>query len=156
VSASAETLLETEQYGAGVESFDRAVELFPRNVPLVISYGEYLLRLGQAPKAHDLLLDLMNNVPPTPQQVRLIARAANAAGNSAESYYYLSEYELMTGNLVGGIRFLQEALLLPELEEIQRIRFEARIDFIREFMTEEQLRQMQRDRGGRTSARNVG
>jgi predicted Zn-dependent protease len=151
-----ETLLETEQYGAGVESYDRAVELFPRNVPLVISYGEYLLRLGQAPKAHDLLLDLMNNVPPTPQQVRLIARAANAAGNAAESYYYLSEYELMTGNLVGGIRFLQEALLLPELEEIQRIRFEARIDFIREFMTEEQLRQIQRDRGGRTSARNVG
>jgi hypothetical protein len=33
---------------------------------------------------------------------------------------------------------------LPELQEIQRIRFEARIDFIREFMTEEQLKQLQR------------
>ena len=151
-----ETLLELEQYSAGVGAFEQAIELFPRNVPLVLSYGEYLLRLGQAPKAHTLLLDLMNNVPPTPQQVRLIARAANAAGNAAESYYYLSEYELMTGNLVQGIRFLQEALLLPELEEIQRIRFEARIDFIREFMTEEQLRQMQRNRGERTSVRNVG
>jgi len=151
-----ETLLELEQYSAGTESFDRAIKLFPRNVPLVISYGEFLLRLGQAPKAHEMLLDLMNNVPPTPQQVRLIARAANAAGNAAESYYYLSEYSLMTGNLVQGIRFLQEALLLPELEEIQRIRFEARIDFIREFMSEEQLRQMQRNRGESTSVRNVG
>jgi hypothetical protein len=37
---------------------------------------------------------------------------------------------------------------LPELQEIQRIRFEARIDFIREYMTEEQLQQMQRSRGG--------
>jgi len=150
----AETLLETERYQAGVDAFDRAVELFPRNVPLIISYGEYLLRLGQAPRAHDLLLDLMNNVPPTPAQVRLIARAANEAGNAAESYYYLSEYELMTGNLVQGIRFLQQALQLPELQEIQRIRFEARIDFIREYMTEEQLRQMQRSRPDRTSARN--
>jgi hypothetical protein len=60
----------------------------------------------------------------------------------------------MTGNLVGGITFLQRALALPELQEIQRIRFEARIDFIREFMSEEQLRQMQRDRPTGASARN--
>ena len=151
-----ETLIDLEQYSEGTDSFDRAVRLFPRNVPLVISYGESLLRLGQARKAHALLLDLMNNVPPTPEQVRLIARAANSAGNAAESYYYLSEYEIMTGDLMQGIRFLQEALLLPELEEIQRIRFEARIDFIREYMSEEQLRQMERSRRDRTSARNVG
>ncbi len=148
--------LALERIGAARTTFERALKLFPRNVPLVISYGEYLLRLGQARKAHDLLLDLMNNVPPTPAQVRLIARAANEAGNAAESYYYLSEYELMTGNLVQGIRFLQQALQLPELQEIQRIRFEARIDFIREYMTEEQLRQMQRSRPDRTSARNGG
>jgi predicted Zn-dependent protease len=90
-----------------------------------------------------LLLDLMNNVPPTPEQVRLIARAAQQAGDSAESLYYMSEYELMTGDLVGGIRYLQQALELPELQEIQRIRFEARIHFIRDYMTEEQLKQMQ-------------
>ena len=41
---------------------------------------------------------------------------------------------------VGG-GFLQQALRVPDLDEIQRIRFEARIDFIREFMTEEQLKQ---------------
>tara|TARA_R110002049_G_scaffold78774_4_gene200517 strand:+ start:15107 stop:16579 length:1473 start_codon:yes stop_codon:yes gene_type:complete len=136
-----------EDYAAGIATFDRAVELFPRNVPLIITYGEQLLHLGQAERAHALLLDLMNNIPPTPEQVRLIARAANDAGDYAESYYYMSEYELMTGDLVGGIRYLQRALALPELQEIQRIRFEARIDFIREYMTEEQLKQMQRSRG---------
>jgi predicted Zn-dependent protease len=143
-----ETQFAREQYAAGSETFDRAVRLFPRNVPVVISYGEQLLRLGEAEKAHKLLLDMMNNVPPTPAQVRLIARAASEAGDAAESYYYMSEYELMTGDLVGGIRYLQRALDLPELQEIQRIRFEARIDFIREYMTEEQLQQMQRSRGG--------
>jgi beta-barrel assembly-enhancing protease len=141
-----ETQFGMENYGAAVATYDRAIELFPRNVPLVISYGEQLLRQGQAARAHALLLDLMNNVPPTPEQVRLIARAASEAGDAAESYYYLSEYELMTGNLVGGIRYLQRALSLPELQEIQRIRFEARIDFIREYLNEEQLQQVQRSR----------
>jgi predicted Zn-dependent protease len=148
-----ETQLDLEQYAVGTKTFERAIELFPRNVPLVVIYTEHLIRLGQAEKAHALLLDLLNNVPPTPEQVRLIARAANDAGDYAEAYYYMSEYRLMTGDLLGGINALQQALALPELEEIQRIRFEARIDFIREFMTEEQLKQMRRNR---TSARNAG
>jgi predicted Zn-dependent protease len=89
-----------------------------------------------------MLLDLMNNVPPTPEQVRLIARAASMAEENAEAYYYLSEYRLMIGDLAGGINYLQQALRLPELQDIQRARFEARIDFIREFMSEEQLKRM--------------
>ena len=135
-----------DQYPDAIEVFERALELFPRNVPLVIEYGERLLELGQAKKAHDLLLDLLNNVPPTPEQVRLIARAAAQAGENAEAYYYLSEYRLMIGDLGGGISYLQQALRLPELQEIQRARFEARIDFIREFMSEEQLKRMQSTR----------
>jgi predicted Zn-dependent protease len=149
-----QTQLALEQRDRGIATFERAVQLFPRNVPLIIHYGEWLLQLGQAREAHLILLDLMNNVPPTPEQVRLIARAASEAGDMAEALYYMSEYHLMTGNLVGGITFLQRALALPELQEIQRIRFEARIDFIREFMSEEQLRQMQRDRPTGASARN--
>ena len=128
------------------QTFETAIRLFPRNVPLVIEYGDRLLELGEPVKAHALLLDLMNNVPPTPEQVRLIARAASAAGEDAEAYYYLSEYRLMIGDLTGGIGYLQQALRLPNLQEIQRARFEARIDFIREFMSEEQIRMMERSR----------
>lgn len=135
-----------DHYDDAIETFERAIELFPRNVPLVIEYGDRLIELGQARKAHAMLLDLMNNVPPTPEQVRLIARAASLAGENAEAYYYLSEYRLMIGDLTGGIGYLQEALRLPELQEIQRARFEARIDFIREFMSEEQLKHMQSTR----------
>jgi predicted Zn-dependent protease len=149
-----EAQLALEQYAAGQETFDRAIALFPRNVPLVIHYGEMLLQMGKAEESHEMLLDLMNNVPPTPEQVRLIARAASEAGDDAESYYYLSEYRLMTGDLIGGINFLRQALRLPELGEIQRIRFEARIDFIREFMSEEQLKALQRSRPVGVSARN--
>lgn len=151
-----QTQLALEQYASGQAIFDSAVELFPRNVPLVIHYSEMLLQLGQAEQAHEMLLDLLNNVQPTPEQVRLIARAASEAGDDAEAYYYMSEYRLMTGDLVGGVNYLRRALTLPELQEIQRIRFEARIDFIREFMSEEQLIQLQRSRPVGVSARNGG
>ncbi len=52
----------------------------------------------------------------------------------------------MIGDLAGGIGYLQQALRLPDLQEIQRARFQARIDFIREFMSEEQLRNMRSSR----------
>jgi predicted Zn-dependent protease len=129
-----------------LDSFDRALELFPRNLPLVIHHAEALIRIGEPKRAHKMLLDLLNNVPPTPEQVRLIARAATAAGEAAEANYYMAEYYFMVGDLVGGVTFLRRALKVPDLDEIQRIRFEARIDFIRDFMSEEQLQQLQRSR----------
>lgn len=142
----ADAQLAMEAIDDSVDTFERARELFPRNVPLVIHYAEALLQLGHADRAHEILLDLLNNVPPTPEQVRLIARAAVAAGDLAEAHYYMAEYRFMIGDLVGGVNFLRQALRVPDIEEIQRIRFEARIDFIREFMTEEQLAQMARSR----------
>jgi predicted Zn-dependent protease len=147
--------VQLQRYGDALKTFEDAVALFPRNVPLIIAYSERLLELDNPVKAHAMLLDLLNNVPPTPNQIRLIARAASEAGENAESLYYLSEYRLMMGDLVGGITHLQQALRLPDLKEIQRIRFEARIDFIREYMSEEQLRYMQRDRPSGMSARNA-
>ena len=140
----ADAQLATEAIAESVDTFERARELFPRNLPLTIHYAEALLRIGEAERAHTMLLDLLNVVPPTPEQVRLIARAAIEAGETAEAHYYMAEYRLMIGDLVGGINFLRQALRVPELDEIQRIRFEARIDFIREFMTEEQLQRLQR------------
>jgi len=142
----ADTQLALEAINESEETFEKALRLFPRNVPLTIHYADALIRLGNPTLAHTVLLDLLNNVPPTPQQVRLIARAAIEAGEVAEAHYYMAEYRFMIGDLVGGVNFLRRALQVPELEEIQRIRFEARIDFVREFMTEEQLQQMQRSR----------
>lgn len=142
----ADSQLALESIAESEHTFEKALRLFPRNVPLTIHYAEALLKLGNATLAHKILLDLLNNVPPTPQQVRLIARAAIEAGEIAEAHYYMAEYRFMIGDLIGGVNFLRQALRVPELEEIQRIRFEARIDFVQEFMSEEQLQQMQRGR----------
>jgi len=148
----AESQLELERIEEARDTFERAMELFPRNVPLVVHYAEALLRLDEPKLAHDILLDLLNNVPPTPEQVRLLAKAAIEYGNTPEAHYYMAEYRFMIGDLVGGVNFLQRALALPDLQEIQRIRYEARIDFIQEYMTEEQLQQMRRTRPSGLSA----
>jgi beta-barrel assembly-enhancing protease len=142
----AQAQLELEQLDDAETTFEQALELFPRNVPLVVNYAEALLRFGDPEKSHALLLDLFNNTPPTPDQVLLIARAAIAADEIAEAHYYRAEYSFMTGDLIGGINFLRQGLQVPDLKEIQRIRFEARIDFVREFMSEEQIQQLQRSR----------
>jgi len=147
----AQSQLALERIDAAAATYNRALELFPRNTPLTVHYAEALLQLDEPEMAHEILLDLLNNTPPSPDQVRLIARAADEAGEKAESNYYMAEYSFMIGDLLGGVNFLQRALNSPDLEEIQRIRFEARIDFIREYMTEEQLQQLQRARAANRS-----
>jgi predicted Zn-dependent protease len=145
----AEAQLADDNEMTALSTYANARELFPRNVPLIISYAETLLQLDRGTMAHDMLLDLLNNTPPTPEQVRLIARAAVAAGETAEAHYYLSEYSIMIGDLVRAIGFLSRGLELPETEPIQRARFEARIDFIKEYLSEEQLREVARNDPGR-------
>jgi len=116
------------QGDASLATLKHASELFPRNVAVTIRYAESLMRLGDSKRAHEILLDLFNVVPPTPEQARLTALAANAAGDVADSYYYMSEYHLLSGDLLLAVNQLQLALAVPRLTEVQRARFEARLD----------------------------
>jgi predicted Zn-dependent protease len=115
-------------------TFETAMGLFPRNIPLTVRYAETLLQAGQAERAHRLLLDLFNVVPPTPDQIRLTAIAANSAGDVADSYYYMSEYHIVGGDLALAATQLQMALGVPGISQIQRARFQARLDQIREVL----------------------
>lgn len=113
---------------AALKTFEHAMNLFPRNVPLTVHYCETLLRAGQAKKAHTILLDLLNQVPPKLGQVRLIAIAANRAGDTADSYYYMAEYHAMNGNLRMAIDQLRHALATPDLDSVQKARYKARLE----------------------------
>lgn len=130
---------------AALETFERAQALFPRNVPLTVRHAEVLIETNQPGKAHELLLDLLNNVPPTPDQVRLIARAAIEAEQIAEAHYYMAEYNIMTGNLVQAVVLLRRGANLSQTTPIQRARFLARADFVSEYLSEEQKLEVRRD-----------
>ena len=118
--------------------YAEAIRLFPRNVPLTISYAEALINAGKPDEAHDLLLDLLNNVPATAPQLRLIARAANAEGDVANAYFYMSYYYAAIGNLPLAIGQTRMALETPNSNEVDRARFRARLDQLIEYLPEEQ------------------
>src|SRR6185369_6069904 len=128
---------------ASLNTLQRARELFPRNISVTVRYAQALMQLGDSKKAHEILLDLFNVVPPTPEQAKLTAQAANAAGDVADSYYYMSEYHLMSGDL---------ALAVPKITEVQRARFEARLEEVQQAMPKRMRRQMEQDGGNRRRA----
>ena len=136
------------QGDASLATLKQALELFPRNVAVTVRYAESLMRLGDSRRAHQVLLDLFNVVAPTPEQAKLTAMAANAAGDVADSYYYMSEYHLMSGDLPLAINQLQMALAVPKLTDVQRARFEARLDEIQAALPKRSMRRAVEGDGG--------
>ena len=119
---------------ASLATLQKARDLFPRNVAVTVRYAESLMQLGDAKRAHEILLDLFNAVAPTPEQAKLTALAANAAGDVADSYYYMSEYHLMSGDLPLALNQLQMALGVPKITTVQRARFQARMEEVMQAM----------------------
>jgi predicted Zn-dependent protease len=120
-----------------VATFEHGLEIAPRNLPLTVRFAEALLDLGKPKKAHALLLDLFNNIPPTPEQIKLTALAASAAGDTGDAYYYMSEYHISNGDLMLATTQLDLAIAAPRLTEVQRKRFIARRDEIRAALREQ-------------------
>ncbi|MCZ6497804.1 MAG: M48 family metalloprotease [Gammaproteobacteria bacterium] len=149
-----ETLMRNGQIDAALDSFSEAVSLFPRNVPLTISFAEALILAGDPAAAHQLLLDLLNNVPPTPEQIRLIARAANAEGDVGNAHFYMAEYYVGIGSAPLAVNQLRMALESPNVNSVDRSRIEARLEQILEFMPEGERRRG-RDTAGRQLARTA-
>jgi beta-barrel assembly-enhancing protease len=127
---------------------DKALGLFPRNVPVTIRLAETLMQAGDNRRAHLLLDDLFNVVEPTPDQTKLIAKAAHAAGDVADSYYYMSYYYLMSGDFKMAVNQLQLGLGMPGLDPIQRARFSARLEEVRAAMPKERRNTVADDNGG--------
>ncbi|HYP66442.1 MAG TPA: M48 family metalloprotease [Steroidobacteraceae bacterium] len=137
-------------------TFQRADELFPRNVPVTVRYAEALMAAGRAGDAHNMLLDLFNNVPPTPDQIRLTALAASAAGDAGDAYFYMGEYEIANGDLMLAVQQLQLALASPHLTQIQHQRYQARLDELRDFLASMHKRQVASDNGDGQGQRGGG
>jgi predicted Zn-dependent protease len=147
-----ESLMRNGQVDTALGMYSESVSLFPRNVPLTISYAEALILAGEPAAAHEILLDLLNNVPPTPEQIRLIARAANAEGDASNAHFYMGEYYLMIGSGPLAMNQFRMALESPNVNSVDRARIEARLAQVREWMPDERQRRRQRDEEDENSA----
>lgn len=140
----AEALAAGGQMELAREVYEQAIELFPRNVPLTISYAEYLINAGAADESHELLLDLLNNVAPTAEQIRLIARAANAAGDTGNAHFYMSHYYVALGNAPLALNQLHMAIESPGVDSVDRARYEARLAELRRNIPAKMLSEIDR------------
>ena len=132
--------LKSNQQNDAIATFKHAVNLFPRNVPVTVRYAEALMSVGKNAEAHTVLLDLFNNAVPTPEQIRLTALAAAASGDPGDAYYYMGEYQIAGGELLLAVQQLQLALASPNLNSVQKARFQARLAEIREYLATAKLR----------------
>ena len=139
-TALGQAQLSAGQTRAALDTLERARELAPRNVPVTVRYGEALLQAGRPKRAHEVLLDLFNNVPPSQEQIRLTAIAANAAGDVADAYSYMAEYHIMGGDLPLAINQLELALSVPSISAVQRSKFTARLTELRDALPKERAR----------------
>jgi predicted Zn-dependent protease len=123
-----------------LSTFKRSMALFPRNVPLTVRYAQALMAAGNPEEAHRVLLDLFNNEVPTPDQIRLTAQAASAAGDLGDAYSYMGEYQIANGDLMLAVQQFQLALASPNLTDVQRQRIRARLDELREYLRTTKMR----------------
>ncbi len=147
-SGLGEAYLANGQPRESQELLDKALGLFPRNVPITLRMAETLMRENDNKRAQGLLDDLFNTVQPTPAQAKLIAKAAYAAGNIGDSYYYMAYFYLMSGDLKMASSQLQLALGLPELNPIQRARMSSMLEEVRAAMPKDQKNTVAEDGGG--------
>ncbi len=115
-------------------TFAEAKRLFPLNVPVTVRYAQTLMLDGKDAEAHRILLDLFNLVDPTPNEIELTARAASAAGDLGDAYYYMGEYQLTQGNLPLAIKQYEIALGMPHLNYVQRQRISARLKEVKDYL----------------------
>jgi predicted Zn-dependent protease len=133
-SALGQAQAQSGQMNAALATFRLAMQLFPRNVPVTIRYAQTLMADGENAQAHETLLDLFNNVDPTPDQIQLTARAASAAGDLGDAYYYMGVYQTETGNLPLAAQQYRLALNTPHLTHVQRARISASLREVDDYL----------------------
>ena len=75
--------------------------------------------------------------------------AASAAGDTGDAYYYMSEYHISSGDLPLAVQQLELALAAPNLTAVQRQRFQARLDEMRDYLATVRVRRAKNsDSGG--------
>ncbi len=113
---------------AAVATYQRAMQLFPDSRALTLSYARDLIEANQTRRAIGLLLPLSLQATSDPGALRLIAHAYDKEGDSADSHYYMGEYYFNVGLPAAAADQLRIALATPGIDNMQRQRYQARLD----------------------------
>jgi predicted Zn-dependent protease len=124
-TALASALFEGGQRKKSLAVYKRAIEQFPSLLSIRQSYGEALLRNGEARKAQKQFLVIDRYILTSPELYKLIARTYTLTGEPVQSHRHLAEAYYLNGRINEAIRQLTLAqkaaknnfYLLTQIEE---------------------------------------
>jgi len=126
-----------------IGTYAAALRLFPDSTPLILSYAGDLIDAGKPANAVDLLTPLVSAKRGGPDALRLLAKAYEKKGDSADSHYFMSEYYLANGLPAAAVDQLRIALATPGINNVQRQRYNARLHRVEEAAKEARKEQRQ-------------
>ncbi len=118
---------------AGLKS---ALELYPGNYPLSLTYAEILMHAGRPQIARQILEDQSYSRPRDAELYRLLSQATGAAGDIAQAHEYQAEYHYHSGELEPAVQQLEIAFRAEGVTLFQTTRIAARLKEIREELAE--------------------
>jgi predicted Zn-dependent protease len=127
------------EYDAALQIYQSTNTLYPGELAVVIPYANSLLANNQADAAYALLLSASNTSTENPQLYKLLAQAAGASNNMAQTHTAMSQYYYLNGYTDTAIEQLQLAARTSGLSDYQATRIQARLTQLLELRKAEEL-----------------
>ena len=109
-----------------INTYTKALKLYPKNEALTLQYVEMLLANQQADKVKKVLTPLLHDSPSTPYFYKLLAQAEGQLKDDASRHIALAEYYYHIGQTHQALTQLKLALKDRTADFYQRSRIEAR------------------------------
>ncbi len=110
-----------------LQQLDDALNLYPGDGPLTLSYVDILLQDHHPKTARDILQVYMRHNPPNPDLYNLLARAAGDAGFLGEAHEAQAEYFYLNGDTDSAIAQLEKARQTAGTDFYQNSRIDSRL-----------------------------
>ena len=128
----AEAEMGADRIKQAITTYRIAMKIFPDSRPLILSYASDMIDADKPEAAITTLLGLSDvSSDGNGEVLRLLAKAYDKAGNSADSHFYMSRYYSMTGLDDQALQQLRIALAVPNISNYQRQRYQASLERIK-------------------------
>lgn len=125
--ALAQAQASAQQPAAALETYRKALLIFPGDYPLALAQAQLLIAQDRPAEARAQLLALPVRYQDKPELMRTLAEANAAMGKRVESHYYLSEYYLLNGQAEQAMEQLRVALAQKEADDFGKMRAKSRL-----------------------------
>ena len=124
----AEAQFGADEPGAAMQTAEKARELFPDNIPLLLESADLALKTDHAEHARQLLSSHLERADTHPDIYRHLARAESQLGNQGSSHYRMDQYYEALDEIHEAAAQIRLALRQNDLDPVQQARYKATLD----------------------------